>query len=110
MTAQKYCICLDKETIECHIILVCVQRFQWQLFFFFLENTSVDKLTTGVHLYKINYFYLVGKCNCTVLTTTMLLLQILVFLFSRHKHSAAHTVHFCKEQVATILAFDMKHS
>lgn len=59
MTAQKYCICLDKETIECHIILVCVQRFQWQLF---LENNvSVAELTTGVRLYKINIFYLVLK-------------------------------------------------
>lgn len=41
MNAQKYCICLAKETTECHIILVNVQRFQWQLL---LENTCVNKL------------------------------------------------------------------
>lgn len=88
MTAQKYCICLDKETIECHIILVCVQRFQWQLFF--ENNVSVEELTTGVRLYKINIFYLVGKSNCTVLTTSILLLQIVVLILKAQAQCCSH--------------------
>lgn len=109
MTAQKYCICLAKETIECHIILVCVQRFQWQLF---LENkTSVCwQANNGSTSLQEQQFLLGWKKKFYDLTTIKLRLQILVFLFSRHKHSAAHTVHFSKDQVATILAFDMKHS
>lgn len=65
MNARKYCICLAKETIECHIILVSVRRFQRSC----CSRICVNKLSASSEF--TNQLFLIRNGHFTVLTTVV---------------------------------------